>query len=468
MPQEEIEPLLNLVESAISEDNSSEELDQEPLLHATTIRALMAIRVGKFQDAVEDSIKAMKQIPDDNVFIQAVLALNLGVAFYAVGELASAGKHLRDGYRLCMESENYAGAIGAKSYLGYTQLAQGLFHESEQAFNKVIEIGTKVGGGQPIPISGYGHIGLGQIFYEWNNLSEAEIHLKQGIELGEKVNDFTTGIRGNLALARLKQAQKDFGAAEAALSQAMASTFPDWRMPEGRQIEAWTMELRLAQENTMDTSAWADSRSEQLDDKSEHMDIRLDTVLAKIRLQQERPNEALSILEKLLRDAKDAGRAGDTIEILALMAIAEIQNESTESAMSSFQAALDLGEPQGYVRTFIDHGKAIEGLLKEAISRQIKVDYASKLLMSLNADSKISKSHRSEVAGSQPLIDPLTERELEVLALVAERLKYQEIADRLVVSLNTIRTHSKNIYSKLGVKSATQAADRAKELGLIK
>ncbi len=470
MNQEDVEPLLDLAETAINEDKSGDDIDLELLGYVTAARAFMAIGKGKLDDLIKDSIKmkAMKQIPDDNIFLQAALNLNLGSAYYVHGEFEDAKKYLVDGSKLSMESKSYSSALLGKSYLGYMQITEGFFQESIQTFNKVIEIGTEAGGGQPIPSTGYGYMGLGQVFYEWNNLSDAEINIKRGIELGDKINNLTTGIRGNLALVKLKQAQKDFDLAEAALNLAMEMAPRGIRVPEGLQISAWEMELKLAKGVTIDTAAWADVRSEQLGETLEYIDLRLDIALAKIRIDQERPADALNVLKKLLKDAREAGRRGDAIEILTLVAIAEMQSENTDVAMSEFKNALDLGEPKRYVRTFIDQGKAVEGLLKKAISEEIKVDYASMLLKSLIADSKISKSSRAKAAKEQPLVDPLSERELEVLALVAERLQYQEIADRLVVSLNTIRTHSKSIYSKLGVNSAAQAADKARELGLIK
>ncbi len=470
MNQEDVEPLLDLAETAINEDKSGDDIDLELLGYVTAARAFMAIGKGKLDDLIKDSIKmkAMKQIPDDNIFLQAALNLNLGSAYYVHGEFEDAKKYLVDGSKLSMESKSYSSALLGKSYLGYMQITEGFFQESIQTFNKVIEIGTEAGGGQPIPSTGYGYMGLGQVFYEWNNLSDAEINIKRGIELGDKINNLTTGIRGNLALVKLKQAQKDFDLAEAALNLAMEMAPRGIRVPEGLQISAWEMELKLAKGVTIDTAAWADVRSEQLGETLEYIDLRLDIALAKIRIDQERPADALNVLKKLLKDAREAGRRGDAIEILTLVAIAEMQSENTDVAMSEFKNALDLGEPKRYVRTFIDQGKAVEGLLKKAISEEIKVDYASMLLKSLIADSKISKNSRAKAAKEQPLVDPLSERELEVLALVAERLQYQEIADRLVVSLNTIRTHSKSIYSKLGVNSAAQAADKARELGLIK
>ena len=169
----------------------------------------------------------------------------------------------------------------------------------------------------------------------------------------------------------------------------------------------------------------------------------------------ERAGEALSLLERLLKAAWSMGRQGDVIEILALQALAFHSTGQTPAALAALGQALALAEPEGYVRVFVDEGKAMAELMAAIGDQQpaARSGYVIKLLAAF------------EPTGG--LVEPLSERELEVLRLMAPGLKYKEMAERLFVSVNTIRYHVKNIYGKLGVQSRTLALTRARELGLF-
>jgi LuxR family maltose regulon positive regulatory protein len=139
-----------------------------------------------------------------------------------------------------------------------------------------------------------------------------------------------------------------------------------------------------------------------------------------------------------------------------------------QAALDSLGQALALAEPQGYVRLFVDEGQPMADLLNLAVSNNISPDYAGKLLTAFPGDVPGAISiDRERKASTQLLAEPLSEREIEVLRLMAEGYKYQEIAERLVVSINTVRHHTRNVYGKLDVNNRTQAIARAKELNLL-
>jgi len=182
----------------------------------------------------------------------------------------------------------------------------------------------------------------------------------------------------------------------------------------------------------------------------------------------DRAAEALPLLARLLEAAITMERHGDEIRYLVMIALAQHALGSTKTALDPLGQALTLAEPQGYVRLFVDEGQSMAELLSLAISQNITSDYASKLLAAF-PESALSAIPIDEerTVNKQILIEPLSEREIEVLRLMAEGYKYKEIADRLFVSINTVRHHTRHVYDKLNVNNRTQALGRAKELDLL-
>jgi LuxR family maltose regulon positive regulatory protein len=190
--------------------------------------------------------------------------------------------------------------------------------------------------------------------------------------------------------------------------------------------------------------------------------------LASLLIALERAAEALPLLTRLLEAAITMGRHGDEIRYRVLVAIAQYSLGDTQAALDSLGRALTLAEPQGYVRLFVDEGRPMAELLQYAIAQNVAPDYAGKLLAEFPKDFQSTvQDHKGLAANKQYLIEPLSEREIEVLRLMAEGYKYQEIAERLVVSINTVRHHTRNAYSKLDANNRTQAVGRAKALDLL-
>jgi LuxR family maltose regulon positive regulatory protein len=199
-------------------------------------------------------------------------------------------------------------------------------------------------------------------------------------------------------------------------------------------------------------------------------------VLARILMAQERPDEATRLLQRLLETAEAAGRTARVIEILALQALVLQAQAEMERAMAVLQQSLALAEPGGFIRTFVDEGQPMAGLLREAINRGIAPGYAGKILAAFpNADDLLAA--QATPAGRTPsgsihppqfeLVETLSERELEVLQLIADGLTNREIAAKLFISLHTVKVHAHNVYGKLDVHSRTQAVATARDLGIL-
>jgi LuxR family maltose regulon positive regulatory protein len=215
----------------------------------------------------------------------------------------------------------------------------------------------------------------------------------------------------------------------------------------------------------------ADGEIKSLNDEFEYL------VWVRLLIIQNEPGQALKLLARLLQAAEDGGRTGRVIEMLTLQALAQGALGDTQQALIPLERALSLAEPEGYVRLFVDEGEPMAMLLYEAAARGISPNYANKLLAAFGAEAqrrrgageqKLAPSRPSPSAPSPLPLEPLSDRELEVLRLLLNTdLSAPEIAVELVVSVNTVRTHIKRIYSKLDAHSRYEAVQRAKEIDLL-
>jgi LuxR family maltose regulon positive regulatory protein len=189
--------------------------------------------------------------------------------------------------------------------------------------------------------------------------------------------------------------------------------------------------------------------------------------LARVLIAKGDPFEALDILERINEVATERGHISLAIEVMNLQALALDAGGEADEAMIVLQQALTIAEPGGFLRIFIDEGPAMARLLYEALAREISMEYVQKLLAAFPDAVSEKDPLDHPFASDSEWIEPLSERELEVLQLIAEGLSRQEIASQLVLSLNTVKTHARNIYSKLGVNNQMQAVGRARGLGLL-
>jgi LuxR family maltose regulon positive regulatory protein len=384
--------------------------------------------------------------------------------------LASARQHLEKSITAGEAAGNFYAALSSVSRLAEVEAIQGHLHQAAKTYRQAVQLGTEWGGGKPMPGTGRAHVGLAQVLYEWNDLDGTARHLTPGIHLGEQCGEQEIVLQGCLTLARLRQAQGKADGATEALEKAEAIAPRDSRILPASHVSNWQARISLAQGDLTAASRWADSQESALD-VPDVSDFRFEEpclTLVRVRIAQGRVEEAMGLLERLLPTAESGGRLGSVIEMLILSALAlsqipaRGQAQSHEAqAMASLAQALSLAEPGGYVRVFVDEGKPMVRLLRQAASRGIAPGYVSKLL----AASDVSE--RKTDPRTQPLIDPLSQRELEVLRLLTTGFSVPEIARELFIAVSTVRSHVKNIYSKLNVHKRKDAIQRAKELKLL-
>jgi LuxR family maltose regulon positive regulatory protein len=267
-------------------------------------------------------------------------------------------------------------------------------------------------------------------------------------------------------MAGIKQAKRDYDGALDLLEQA-ERLYAGGFSPNVRPIPAMKARLWIAEGRLAEASTWAQQQALTPDDALTYLREFEHITLARLLLarftsaRDDRDlTQAMALLERLLKAAEEGERMGVVIESLVLQALAHEARGDLPAALVPLQRALTLAEGQGYVRVFVDEGAPMAALLAEAKRRSIAPEFAGRLLAAFDAPAdKAAIPH----AG----IEPLSDRELEVLRLLASDLSGPDIANELVVSLNTMRTHTKNIYAKLGVNSRREAVHRAGELGLI-
>jgi LuxR family maltose regulon positive regulatory protein len=326
------------------------------------------------------------------------------------------------------------------------------------------------------------HFGLGDLLREWNDLEAAERHLLQGMALIKEtltVDPFVAML-GYTALARLQQARGNSREARATLD-ALARLAEQRHFPPHllTQVTAVSAQLELAQGNLAAAIHWADTSglSTENDDLSYPYEGAY-LALARVRIAQSNNLlghgnsetssfllDTLQLLDRLLRDAEAKARMGSVVEILMLRALALEAQGNRTSALSTLERALLLAAPEGYIRLFVDEGAPMLALLRLAHARSRVPGYVATLLRVFEEQHVSALPPPSPRPGS--LVEPLTEREREVLRLLLAGASNREIARRLVLSVNTVKRHVYNLCGKLGVQSRTQAIARARALNLL-
>jgi LuxR family maltose regulon positive regulatory protein len=263
---------------------------------------------------------------------------------------------------------------------------------------------------------------------------------------------------GYHALARIKKAQGDLDSALAALAEADAVA----EKMGVAQVKDWISALRaqvwLARGDTEAALDWASRFAGQIEDV---VFPSVPIILAKIWLSQGQPDKALPLLDHALQSAQAVRRLGNAIDILAVQAIVYHAQAKPEQAFATLEHALELAEPEGYVRVFIDEGVPMARLLRRMLTRSSASEYVHRLLEALGESITIESPIASK------LIDPLSQRELEVLRLIVEGATNKEIADELVLTVNTVKRHISNIFGKLHVSNRAQAIAQARARNLV-
>ena len=456
------------------------------------IRAGLALAQGDMPETVKNARRVLDLAPEDDLLMLGGAASQLGLAAWTSGDLDTARRMTAEGMANLRLGGYISPAIGGAIVLADIQIAQGYLHEAMTTYGRGLQWATEPGA-QVLPGAADMHVGMSSLHREHNDLQTAMQHLLKSQALGELASMPQNPYRWCTAKARIREAQGELDEALNLLDQAEhlynANFSPNVRPVATLKARVWVAQGRLGE-----ALAWTREQGLSVENELSYLHEFDHITLARVLLslyQSDRADcsiqEAMGLLERLLKAAEEGGRKGSTIEILVLQSIAYHAQGDLPAALKPLQKALTLAEPEDYVRMFVDEGPPMTQLLLEAASRGIMPDYTGKLLAAFEAEQPDSagksplptplavlpegprRSPRpaGERRDGEPLTEPLSQRELEVLRLFKTELSGPEIARELVIALSTVRTHTKSIYSKLNVNNRRAAVKRASELNLI-
>jgi LuxR family maltose regulon positive regulatory protein len=443
----------------------------EQLGRVAAIRAAIASRQGDVQGIFDFSHQALEYLSDESLLWRTITMMALGFAQDLGGDTVAAYDTFAEAIRLSEASDNIYLILSTNLHLGNILNMQGRFKEMHGLCQELMLVADarRV---LHTEMAGCLYDEMGRVLCEWNELDEAMPYLKKGAELSKK--GFDIGVLGysHLTMLRVLYALKDWSGAQEIIRKMdkleRESDLPPWY---ASPKEAWKARLWLAEGNVEAAARWAHGRGLKATDDPPYLREEEYVVLVRILVAQGRIAEALDLSERVIGKSAASGRNAATIEVLAIQALAYQAQGEIDRAMVVLERALNLAEPAGALRLFLDEGEPMAELV-ETFSQQpssIGREFLSSLLNGFHSSDKAAEPAgiRDRLAKDNSLVEPLSERELEVLGLLAAGLSYREIAEELYVSINTVKAHAKNIYSKLGVHGRMQAAQRAAQLKLL-
>ncbi|MFN2224291.1 MAG: LuxR C-terminal-related transcriptional regulator [Candidatus Promineifilaceae bacterium] len=419
---------------------------------------------------IREAREALAHLPQDDLISRARVYIALGMAQAYGDDLDLAGATWQQARDLALAAGNpFLAAAAVELLAGVEIYHQGRLREGVRLLQQIVEWGTREDG-RPLPFTSVAHVLLAEVHLEWNELETAAHYLEKGIDLARQGGVVHGLTYTYCAQARLRQALGDRqGALEALVSAGQALVNPSFWHMIVHQI-AGQVRFRLWSGDVAGAWRWATADAAVVGRELAGLlpaylaEVR-QVALAQVHLAREEPAEALAILDTLLPAAAAARRQARVAEIHLGRALAMRQAGDFSGALNAFEQCLLLTEAEGYVRLYLEAGQPVLPLLRQAASRGIFTVYVARLLAAF--ESAAGPGSPDVQRQGELLVDPLSEREEQVLRLIDQGLTNREIADRLVVSLNTVKKHSGNIYGKLGVHSRTQAVARAREIGLL-
>jgi LuxR family maltose regulon positive regulatory protein len=428
-------------------------------------RAGQALLVGDVAGTMTHARRALNLAGKDNHVGRGSPAVLLGLAHWASGDLQAANHWYAEGMASLVKAGHLSDVIGCAVALADIRITQGQLREAMSTYEWGLQQATDQSG-PALRGAADMHVGMSQLLRERNDLDASRHHLLASRELGEHAGLPQNPYRWRVALARVREAEGDLGGALELLNEADRLYVGDFS-PNVRPVPAMRARLWVASGRLGEALSWASEQGLSGQDDLSYLHEFEHITLARVLLAQhaaERDERSLDeadrLLGYLLEAAEKGKRTGSVIEILALKALAHQRHGDIPAALASLQRALMLAEPQGYIRVFVDEGAPMAALLKALAKQGIAPSYLRLLLAAVNG----TEERRPAEPG---LIEPLSQRELDVLRLLGTELDGPDIARELVVSLNTVRTHTKNIYTKLGVNNRRAAVRRAAELDLL-
>jgi LuxR family maltose regulon positive regulatory protein len=448
-----VEQKLQAAEAALlkhKQGTESDDRSKDLVGRIASMRATLAVIQHDVETIIDQSRRALEYLHPDNLQVRTATTWTLGYAYQLQGDRVAA-------YQAYAEVTSIGKSFGDSIYTTAATINLGQLQEANNQLSLATETyrrALQLAGDPPQRMASEAHLGLARIYYEWNELDAAQQHGQQCAQLMQQMDSVSTTASYWVFLARLKRAQRDLSGAIAVLDEAEEFVRRHnfvFMMPEIAAAQVITM---LHQGNL--------AAAAHLAEKHE-----LPISQARVHLAQGDPTTALAGLEPLRQQAEAKGWEDERLKVLVLQAIALHEHGEKEEAVQVLSDALALAEPGGFIRIFVDEGQSMDYLLKETFNRGIAINYVQRLLTAFRFDELGQAVSMQTRTPKSELDEPLSQRELEILRLIAQGLSNREISQRLFLALNTVKGHNQKIYSKLQVQSRTEAIVRARELDLL-
>ena len=449
------------------EGRLSDLADAEPI-RIIPLQAFAALFRGRAIEAHRLALSAQDGLLEGDHFLQRVTRWILLASRAASTDLRASSDELAQGLRMELGAGGSLFMAMSLCNLAELYMRQGRLQESKTTYERALALAVDELG-DSLPVAGMALFGLADLAREWNCLEEAEELLLKGLD---KTVDWaeTGAIDAHVTLARVRLAQGERDAALAQVERARQlaaqsdATHLDDLLVNLLQARIWLGlgNSRAARQWLVQAGGDLSGDTSELGEGRSHMDYHLLhhrlLTLARIHLVEGHPREALRLLDELRLAIERRGwdQSRREMEVHSLRALALWGLGRVDAALMALESALAQAEPGGYVRSFVDEGPEMATLLQETVVRGVHADYATRLLAAFPSSPT-----------KPTLVESLSPRELELLSLVAEGLTNQEVADRLIIAVGTVKAHTSNIYGKLGVSNRVQAVARARDLRLI-
>ena len=445
-----IEEKLQAAERALAAQGGEEDGENRDLIgRLASTRALLALSQQQEDKILAYGQRALEYLAPDNLSFRTSIMQTMAYAYVLQGERAQASRIYAEVQAATRASGATVTCIMASQGLGAIQELDNRLHEAAETYRYVLELT----GGMPFPIIGEAYRGLARVFYQWNDLEAAERYWEKSVPLSRQLTNTDRSVACEVFHARLNLAKGDAAGAVEILTQAREEARRRnfiFQIPDisGTLVKAL---LRLGKVEA--AAAVADA-------------YELPLNRARVCLVRGEAAEALAILDSFIRQVEARRWMDEQLKGLILKALALQAHGEKVAAVQGLGEALALAEPGGFIRIFIDEGQRMADLLREAAAEGVMPEYTGRLLAAFKAGEERREDNPS-ARDADGLIELLSDRELEVLRLIAEGKSNREIGEELFLALSTVKGHSQKIFDKLQVQRRTEAVARARELGVL-
>jgi LuxR family maltose regulon positive regulatory protein len=472
----EVDEFLEITESIVQSETQPEwrgiqipSGNHEILGNIAAIRAYIAVMDGDFPNVIEQAQRAEMLLTPSSMWAGSVCQWAMGYAHYSQGDLDQAAEYFAEVIRYGRIIENIWTITTGMTDLASTYREQGQLNRCVSLCREALQLVNEYRGQR------FGYVGrlesrLADVLCEQNILPEAIHYANSGVEKAHNWKNPNHYVFAYQVKAKVLHAQGDIQGAKTAIKEAdrmwraapISKSLSDSQ--EKSQILLWISDGDLPS-----ATRWMVEFQDEIQKKGGALENVLRLIsITRVMIAQGQLDEAWVHLEKLEKLSKRTKRFNSHIEVLILSALVLDSKNEKEIALDYLHKSLTMAAKEGYVRIFVNEGPPMARLLHEALSRGISPDYVRQLLGAFPIDEPEQATSTKSKVDQSELIEPLSEREIEVLELIAEGLTNQEISSRLYITLNTVKTHTRQFYAKLGVHTRTQAVARGRALGLIR